>query len=444
MAEITDVVAVSITVQDTTPAVQNFGSMAIFAGDGPLPVGTWQGTFDASPSGLAAMVTAGFSITGAAYTKAQAVCAQNPRTDKFKIFRRAVPNTHSTTLTITKTTPGFVQSLELAAGTGAALTFTPITYTNGGAETVTTIATAVELLTEAVNGIASAAAVGVITLTTDVVGVRIYVRNAKREITVDDPSADAGIATDLATAAVEDPDFFGFVIDGTGGNEIAAAAVWAESNGRMFIGCSTDSDIVAAGSSDVASVVKNAGRHFSSVVFTRDVAGAPDASLMARQFSRDPGTSTWFGKALPGVTVDNLTTTELGFARGKNAITYNRVKGVSITYDGKAGSGRFLDITHGAEWLKARIGEQVFTIIANTEKVDFTDRGIGLIEAAVRAQMAEAESKGFIAAGWTVTVPKAANVSTANKANRLLPDVKFNARLAGAIHKAVIDGTIAV
>lgn len=444
MAEITDVVAVSITVQDTTPAVQNFGSMAIFAGDGPKPVGTWQGIYDASLSGLAAMVTDGFSVTGAAYLKAQAVCAQNPRTEKFKVYRRAVPNTHSLTLTITKTTAGYVQYFELASGTGSALTFTPVSYTNGGSETTTTIATAVELLTEAVTGIDSSAAVAVVTLTPVTAGSRIYIKNCKRDITVDDPSADAGIATDLAAAAIEDSDFFGFVIDGTGGTEITAAAVWAEANARMFLGLSTDSDILAGGSSDVASVIKLAGRHFSSVVFSRDPASGADASLMARQFSRDPGTSTWFGKGLPGVTVDNLTATELSNARGKNALTYNSIKGVKITYDGKAGSGRFLDITHGAEWLKARIAEQVFTIIANTEKVDFTDRGIGLIEAAVRAQMAEAESKGFIASGWTVTVPKAANVSTANKANRLLPDLKFNAKLAGAIHKAIVDGTIAV
>ncbi len=443
MAEITDIVAVSITVQDTTPAVANFGSMAIFAGDGPKPVGTWQGTYDSSPSGLSAMVTDGFSISGGAYTKAQAIVAQNPRTDKFKVYRRAVPNTHSMTLTFTKTTAGYVNSFELAAGAGT-FGFTAISYTNGGAETVTTIATAIELLTEAVAGIASTSALGVITLTTDTAGVRMYVKNCKRDITVKDTSADAGIATDLAAAAVEDSDFFGFVIDGTGAAEITAAATWAESNARIFLGLSTDSDVVGSGSGDIASVIKAAGRHFASVVFSRDVAGAADASLMARQFSRDPGTSTWFGKALPGVTVDNLTATELSNARGKNAVTYNKVKGVSITYDGKASSGRFLDITHGSEWLKARIAEQVFTIIANTEKVDFTDRGIGLIEAAVRAQMSEAESKGFIAAGWTVTVPKAAAVSIVNKANRLLPDVKFNAKLAGAIHKAFLDGTIAV
>lgn len=440
MVDVSNVVVVNLTIQDATPAVQNFGAMAIFAGDGPLGAGTWQGTYDANASGLAAMVTDGFSINGGAYMKAQSVCSQNPRTDKFKIYKRAVPNTHSLVLTMTKTTPGFKQQFEI--GIGQALT--AISYTNGGSETTTTIATAVELLVEAVAGLASTSTGAAITVTTDVVGARISIRNSTRHITVDDPSADAGIATDLAAAVIEDPDFFGFVIDGTGGTEIGAAAAWALANSRMFIALSADSDIPNAGSSDIASTLKTASNHFAAVLFSRDLAAGADASLMARQFSRDPGSSSFHMKELPGVIADNLTATEFSTARGKNAITYVNTKGLNRTYDGKAASGRFLDITHGAEWLKARIAERCFTVEANLEKVDYTDGGIALFEAEVRAQMAEAEAKGLVAAGWTVTVPKVSSVSTANKANRALTNIKFNGVLTGAIHSAVLDGTLKV
>lgn len=438
--DISNVVTVNLTIQDATPAVANFGSLAVFTGDGPLGAGSWQGTYDANASGLAAMVTDGFSINGAAYLKMNAICAQNPRTDKVKFYKRAVPNTHSLTLTITRTVPGFKQQFEI--GVGANLF--PISYTNGGAETVTTIATAVELLVEAVTGIASTSAAGVITVTADVAGSRIGLRNVTRYITVDDPSADAGIATDLAAAAAEDPDFFAFVIDGTGGTEIAAAGAWALSNARMFVALSADSDIVTAGSSDVASTLKAASNHFAAVLFSRDTSAGADASLLARQLSRDPGSSSFHMKELPGVTADNLTATEFSIARGKNAITYVNTKGLNRTYDGKAASGRFLDITHGAEWLKARIGERCFTVAANAEKVDYTDGGIAQYEAEIRAQLSEAETKGLLAPGWTVTVPKVASVSTANKGQRKLTDVKFAGILTGAIHSAVIDGTVRV
>jgi hypothetical protein len=284
----------------------------------------------------------------------------------------------------------------------------------------------------------------VITVTTDTPGARISVRNVTRHIAIDDPSADAGIATDLAAAAVDDPDFFGFVIDGTGGAEIAAAAAWALSNSRMFLGLSADSDIITAGSSDVASTLKAASNHFTGVMFSRDTAAGADAALLGRQLSRDPGSSSFHMKELAGVIADNLTATEFSVARGKNAITYVNTKGLNRTYDGKAASGRFLDITHGAEWLKARIAERCFIVAANLEKVDYTDNGIALYEAEIRAQLSEAESKALLAPGWTVTVPKVANVSSIDKAARELKNIKFNGILTGAIHKAVIDGTVRV
>ena len=94
--------------------------------------------------------------------------------------------------------------------------------------------------------------------------------------------------------------------------------------------------------------------------------------------------------------------------------------------------------------MKARIAERCFAVAANLEKVPYTDGGIALYEAEIRAQLSEAESKGLLASGWTVTVPKVSTVSTANKANRKLQDIKFNGVLTGAIHQAVIDGTIKV
>ena len=441
MADITEVVSVSVTVEDASPSVANFGTIAIVAGDGPGLAGTWQGTFDASPSGLAGMIAAGFNINGGAYNKAQAICAQQPRTDKFKIFKRTTPNVDTKTITVTKTTPGFRQTFDISAGNGA---FTSISYTNGNAETTTTIATALELLIEAVTGVASSSALGVITVTAETSGDRLYFRNMVRELTLKDTSTDAGIASDLAIAANADPDFFGVVIDGEGTLEIQAAAGWAESNARIFLAMTADSDVVTNSTTDVGSVLKAASRVFTGVMFSRDFKSAGEACLLGRQLSRDPGSSTFANKRLSGPAADNLNSTELGFLRAKNVIPFVTIKGLAITLDGKAAGGRYLDITHGVEWLKARMGERVFAKIVNEEKVNFTQAGIDELEAEIRAIMVTAETAGFFAPGWTVTMPKIGDVPPSDKANRILADIKFSAVLAGAIHKVVIDGTVEV
>ena len=57
--------------------------------------------------------------------------------------------------------------------------------------------------------------------------------------------------------------------------------------------------------------------------------------------------------------------------------------------------------------------------------------------------------KGVKAGGWAsgsivVTVPKAKDVSSVNKANRNLPDVKWSATLSGAVHTVQVTGTVSV
>jgi len=42
----------------------------------------------------------------------------------------------------------------------------------------------------------------------------------------------------------------------------------------------------------------------------------------------------------------------------------------------------------------------------------------------------------------SITVPAVADVDPNDKANRLLPDVEFEATLAGAVHKVKIHGVV--
>ena len=46
--------------------------------------------------------------------------------------------------------------------------------------------------------------------------------------------------------------------------------------------------------------------------------------------------------------------------------------------------------------------------------------------------------------GPIVTVPKRSETSTADRAGRILRNVKFTGNYAGAIHKAIIEGTLSV
>jgi hypothetical protein len=103
--------------------------------------------------------------------------------------------------------------------------------------------------------------------------------------------------------------------------------------------------------------------------------------------------------------------------------------------------------------LEEEIKVNVVTAMINRNKVPYTDAGIAIIEAAIRQALARGQATGGIAPteydengnenlGYTVTVPLAATISPNQKASRILEDVEFTARLAGAIHVVEIDGSL--
>ncbi len=172
----------------------------------------------------------------------------------------------------------------------------------------------------------------------------------------------------------------------------------------------------------------------------------PEAAWSGGILPFDPGSITWFAKTLAGITVDDLTGTEKAKALGNNVNIYTTIGGVNMTQNGTMASGRFIDIRRGVDWIQARMEENIFFQIVNLPKIPYTDAGVAIIENEIRFVLNDAIDKDVIADDPepTITVPKVLDVSANDRAARLLPDVKFTARLAGAIHKVEIQGTVSV
>lgn len=160
--------------------------------------------------------------------------------------------------------------------------------------------------------------------------------------------------------------------------------------------------------------------------------------------SKEPGSITWKFKEIAGVPADSLNTTELTNLDAKNANYYENVQGADmISSEAKVVSGEYIDVIHGVDWLTARIAERVFTLLLNNDKVPYTERGIGQIEAEIKAQLQEGVEKGLLTENTAVvTTPKLSTISSADKAARILRNVTFSAQLAGAIHKSEIRGKL--
>ena len=174
---------------------------------------------------------------------------------------------------------------------------------------------------------------------------------------------------------------------------------------------------------------------------------------MSRCFTAVPGSETWALKRLAGVKVDALTETQFIVLKNKNVNTFERFRNLSLTQTGKVSAGEWIDVIRFRDWLAEEIKVNVLNVLVNNEKVPYTDSGIAIIEGAIRQSLRQGQVNGGIAPveydengdknlGYTVTVPLASNISANQKASRILTDVYFTARLAGAIHVVEIRGQL--
>ncbi|MCY1552961.1 hypothetical protein D9M68_893960 [compost metagenome] len=130
------------------------------------------------------------------------------------------------------------------------------------------------------------------------------------------------------------------------------------------------------------------------------------------------------------------------------------MRNFAITQNGKVAAGEWIDVIRGRDWLAEQVKINVATQIINANgKVPFTDDGILIIVNGLRQALMLGQARGLIAPdeiydagrkipGFVITAPRSASISPNDKANRILRDLKFSARLAGAIHVADIKGNL--
>lgn len=170
-----------------------------------------------------------------------------------------------------------------------------------------------------------------------------------------------------------------------------------------------------------------------------------NAGLLGRTLPIAPGAGIAKFRTLSNVTISDLNESEVNNILGLNANCYMEVGGRNIVRDGRMANGDWFDTVRDLDYTEAKLAEAVFSVLVNLEKVPFTQKGIDLMVGTIEADLERRVDEGVLAPGTVVvTAPAVDDVPTNDKANRILPDVKFTAKLAGAIQKVIIDGTVSV
>lgn len=400
----------------------------------------------------------GFLPEDPIYKAALGVFSQIPTISRLFIGRQLVA---SYPLTVTQAVEGAVYSVtigwrdvngDVQAATASVTAGVGDTTTDIAADLVTAIgaSTAGPIVN-------ATSALGVITIVPDTVGTTFSVSTGG--------NISAAVATStelpsvaLAAAQAETDDWYGVSLTSRVQADILDAAAWVEANEKLQGTSSPQAGIIdPASTTDLASVLEENQYFRTHVWYHKDAANQwLDAAIAAKAFTIYPGGETWALKRLGGIAYDTLTEGQAQAAFAKNANTFEQFRNFAVTQNGKVAAGEWIDVIRFRDWLVEQVKINVVSAMINaTGKVPYTDPGIQIIVTALRQALDLGVARGGIAPpevsadddtrtipSYVINAPRSSAVAFNDKANRILRDVNFTARLAGAIHTVQIRGTL--
>jgi hypothetical protein len=259
-----------------------------------------------------------------------------------------------------------------------------------------------------------------------------------------------------------DNDWYGLVITDRTIVDQTDVAAWVKTRTKLFAIGTADANVLNSGvSTDMASVIQTAENDRAFVLYNENAGTTyPEAAWMADGFSRDPGSQTWMYKTLVGVTASpSITTAQRAAAFAKNANLYESYGGSDITRNGNVGfssvtGAEFIDVTRSVDWLESDMASRIFTLLASSPKVAYTNEGLGAIEGQIRASLdiaiknnvLRADPDSYSGQDYRVTRSDVNDISAAERAARNVPAgaITFDSKLAGAVHTVAITGVVAI
>lgn len=178
-----------------------------------------------------------------------------------------------------------------------------------------------------------------------------------------------------------------------------------------------------------------------------------NVAWMAKCFQFDPGSESWAYKTLAGIRPSELSNTEMRNLEDNGLNYYITCAGKNITRNGRMAAGEWIDVIRFRDWLKNQMQLKIYSLFVSSAKIPYTDAGITLVENQMEAVLKAGQRAGGIAEteydaddnpvhGYSVTVPKAADLSSQQRTSRVLTGAKFTARLTGAIHVVELIGSL--
>lgn len=246
-------------------------------------------------------------------------------------------------------------------------------------------------------------------------------------------------------------------------SDALTVASYIEATGNRIVDFTTQNTKVldSTRSDDLASLLMTSGFNRSFIQFSSGNPYAAD-SIFARfatvNYTGSNTTITGKFKQEPGIAPETLTADEADTIRAKNCNVYAAYRnGTAIVQEAVMASGIFIDQRINADWLADYIQVNTYNVLLAQPKVPQTDKGMGILAAAMAASCQQAVANGYAAEGqWNgppiggldtgdvvpggfyIYVPKVASQAEADRQARKSVLFQIALKEAGAVHSADI------
>lgn len=398
-----------------------------------------------------------FDENSAAYKAAKQLWSQTPKVTQLYIGRRAMQYTVSIPDKVTESTD---YSLTVAVGGGVSQPFQYTAQSDDTAEVVLTqFKTQIEAnpalkdnVTVSVSGSAGSA-----TMIITKAGENDFVKVTTTAQTLSISATTADSAS-VALAAIEtySTDWYFIATEDRTSQFVTAMASEIQARRKIFFTASND--VKALQGTELASAT-DVPAQLAKSKYTRTVClwhhtasfDYPEMAYIAYGAPYDAGSIAWGNAQLTGVAASMqpankrpLTSIQKSALDARSCNFIDLDGGVPVVRRGITSGGEWIDIIRGVDWLESDLKTSLRDLLINQKggKITYDDTGITRVRQVIETSLQRAVNRNFLST-YTVTVPKASQVSLADKKARILKDITFHGILAGAILDVDLKGTVA-
>lgn len=398
-----------------------------------------------------------FDESSAAYKAAKQLWSQTPKVTQLYIGRRSMQYTVAVPDAVAESTE---YSLTVAVGGGVSQ---PFQYTAKTDDTALIVLNEFKTQIEASPAVKDGVQVNVTgtgdsaTMIISKAGDNDFVKvtTTGQTLSISSTTADSA-STALSAIETYSTDWYFIAAEDRTSQFVLAMASEIQARKKIFF--TANADVKALQGTDLASAT-DVPAQLAKSKYTRTVClwhhtaefDYPEMAYIAYGAPYDAGSIAWGNAQLTGVEASYqpanqrpLTSIQKSALDARSCNFIDLDGGVPVVRRGITSGGEWIDIVRGVDWLTSDLKTSLRDLLINQKggKITYDDTGITRIRQVIETSLQRAVNRNFLSS-YTVNVPKASQVSLADKKARILKDITFHGIIAGAILDVDLKGTVA-